>query len=259
MADVKVYDIPIPKDELRAIPPEERGFLLSLAYSANHVSMLQKLMIFSSNASPPSEVETLLTAAQTQMLLRLLIGALHGTWILINDRYVDKPLERIYTPRLDDQGLAAIANLKTMFQSSSILAIIRNNFSFHYPNDKVLNAAIEDAYNSPESDDLWRVYFSSYGFNSMFLVSDLMAIHGISILLKEKDIAKLQVRLMKEVHKATEHTFEFTKAFFAAVWLKHFGSVIDAKELITIDNPPNWLSVTIPFFIDLSGEPPAST
>ncbi|WFU52343.1 hypothetical protein QA639_21795 [Bradyrhizobium pachyrhizi] len=253
MTNIRVYDIPVPKDKLRAMPIDERGFLLSLGYSANYVSMLQKLLIFSMNSRPPSDAETLLSAAQTQMLLRLLIGALHETWVLINDRYLDESLERDYGSRLDDGGRAALSALKTVFQEPSVLTIVRNNFSFHYPNDKVLNNAIEDAYKNPDSDDLWRLYFSQYGFNSLFLVSDLMAIHGISRLIKESDVAKVQERLMSDVRSAADATFQFTNAFFAAAWQKNFGSVIDAKALITIDNPPLMKSVTIPFFVDMNG------
>jgi hypothetical protein len=65
---IEVYHIVIDKEKLRALPCEERGFLLSLGYSANQVSMLQKLLMFSSNNEPPTEAEKILCAAQTQMI-----------------------------------------------------------------------------------------------------------------------------------------------------------------------------------------------
>jgi len=63
---VEVYHIVVDREKLRAMSRDERGFLLSLGYSANQVSMLQKLLIFSSNNSPPTETEQTLSAAQTQ-------------------------------------------------------------------------------------------------------------------------------------------------------------------------------------------------
>jgi hypothetical protein len=40
-------------------------------------------MIFSSNQTPSEAVEQRISAAQTQMLVRLLIGAAHEAWRLI--------------------------------------------------------------------------------------------------------------------------------------------------------------------------------
>jgi hypothetical protein len=59
---ISVYEFDVPKDKLRAMPVEERGFLLSLGYSANHVSMLQKLLMFSSNGDSEIEAENILRA-----------------------------------------------------------------------------------------------------------------------------------------------------------------------------------------------------
>jgi len=185
------------------------------------------------------------------MILRLLIGALHETWLLINERFDGTPLGEDYQNRLDDGGRAALANLKVMFDASKLLTLVRNNFSFHLPNDKALDAAFNDACNDPNSDDLWSLYFSQYGFNSHYLVSDLIVMHGISRLIKEQNPIVAQRRIMKEVHEGVEYTFEFTKSFFAASWLKNFGTAIDAKEKIKIADPPSVGSVSIPFFIDM--------
>jgi hypothetical protein len=249
---IEVYHIVVDKEKLRALPREERGFLLSLGYSANQVSMLQKFLMFSSNKEPTTETEKILSAAQTQMILRLLIGVLHETWLLIKDRFEGTPLGADYHTRLDDGGREALAKLKAMFETSKLMTLIRNNFSFHLPNDKALDAAFNDACSDPNSDELWSLYFSQYGFNSHFLISDLMAVHGISLLLKEQDPISAQPRIMREVVEGAENTFEFTKAFFAALWVKNFGTVIDAKEKIQIANPPAVGSVSIPFFIDMN-------
>ena len=207
--------------------------------------------MFSSNNEPPTETEQILSAAQTQMILRLLIGALHETRLLIKDRFDGTSLGADYQSRLDDGGRTALANLEALFDASKLIPIVRNNFSFHLPNDKTLDAAFNDALNDPNADDLWSLYFSQYGFNSSFLVADLMAMHGISLLIKEPNPIEAQHRIMKEVLQAVQSTFEFTKAFYAAAWLKNFGTAFDAKSEIKISDPPTAGRVSIPFFIKM--------
>jgi hypothetical protein len=250
-AVIEVYHIPISKDQLRAMPSEERSFMLMLGYSANQVSMLQKLLMFSAGTRSPSETEQTLSAAQMQMLLRLLIGALHESWLLIKDRFLSGHMGRDYQARLDDGGRVALDNLKRAFGKSNVIPTIRNNFSYHFPETATIDAAFIDACNDPGSDDLWSLYFSHYGFNSLFLVSDLMVMHGISNLIKEPNPSVAQKRIMKEVHESVVNMFEFTKAFFAAAWIKNFGTTLDAKEVLNIPNAPPIKSISIPFFVDM--------
>jgi hypothetical protein len=74
---IRVVQISLPKDQLRAVSKEKRSLFLLLGYAANQITMLQKLMILSSNKTPSETVEQRISGAQTQMLVRLLIGALH--------------------------------------------------------------------------------------------------------------------------------------------------------------------------------------
>ena len=80
---IRVMQIPLQKERLRAVPKEERTLFLLLGYAANQITMFQKLLIFSSNKTPSEAVEQRISAAQTQMLVRLLIGAAHEAWRLI--------------------------------------------------------------------------------------------------------------------------------------------------------------------------------
>jgi hypothetical protein len=248
---IQVYHIPVSKDKLREMPSDERSLMLLLGYSANQISMLQKLLMFSSNKQPPTETEQLLSAAQTQMLLRLIIGALHETWLLIKDRYLSSHIGRDYQTRLDDSGRVALDNLKHTFGRSNVISMIRNNFSYHHPETATVDVAFNQACSDPNSDELWSLYFSQYGFNSQFLVSDLMVMHGISYMIGEPNPIAAQPKIMKETVESVANIFEFTKAFFAAAWLKNFGATLDAKEAIAVSNPPAIGNVSIPFFVNM--------
>jgi hypothetical protein len=43
-----------------------------------------------------------------------------------------------------------------------------------------------------------------------------------------------QHSLMTEVGSACQNMFEFSKAFTAAAWIRHFGAEMHAKDLTTI-------------------------
>lgn len=78
-----VVRIPITKERLKQLTKEERTFLLLLGYTANQITVLWKLIIFSTNQTPNDPVEQRITGAQTQILVRQIIGVLWETWVLV--------------------------------------------------------------------------------------------------------------------------------------------------------------------------------
>src|SRR5579871_2095927 len=101
---IEVYRIPVPKDRLRAMPKEERVLFLLLGYAANQLSMLQKLLAIATNRTPDTELEQHVTGAQTQMLVRLMVGSLNEAWALVTSRFLQDPIGREYIGKLDDAG-----------------------------------------------------------------------------------------------------------------------------------------------------------
>ena len=95
---IVVYRIPVPKDRLRSMPKEERVLLLLLGYAANQLSMLQKLLHFATNRTPPEEIEQYATGVQTQMLVRLTVGALNEAWSLSELALSRTPWRTIISP-----------------------------------------------------------------------------------------------------------------------------------------------------------------
>ena len=48
---------------------------------------------------------------------------------------------------------------------------------------------------------------------------------------------------------------EFILAFIAAIWLKRFGSVMDADLDAEIKSVPKWDAIWFPFFADYTDQP----
>jgi hypothetical protein len=248
---IEVYRIPIPKDRLLALPKDERVLLLLLGYAANQVLMFEKLLMFATRLDPEAEIEQHATGVQSQMLVRLAVGAVFEALLLIQRRFLSNPLGEDYRGRLDVGGLQALENIKKLLGKSMLLAAVRNNFGFHYPEPEATEAAFQAAVADPGFDDMWKVYFSHHGFNSLFLLSDMIFIHGIAAKVGAKDLLALQQQLMNELREAALNIVTFAQAFFAAAWIKHFGAWIDAKDIIKIDDAPPMDEITLPFFVEM--------
>ena len=97
--------------------------------------MLQKFLNFATNRMPDGEVEQHATGTQTQMLVRLMVGALNEAWELVSSRFIRNRLAKDYLVRLDPAGRTAFDELKRQFGGSNLLDGVRNNYAFHYPKE----------------------------------------------------------------------------------------------------------------------------
>jgi hypothetical protein len=248
---IQVYRIPVPKERLRAMPKDERVLLLLLGYVANQVSMLQKLLTFATNRTPAEELEQHASGAQTQMLVRLTVGALNEAWELVRTRFIENTMAQDYLNRLDPAGQKAFTALKRQFGGSNLLNKIRKNYAFHYPYSDDVERAFESICNDPELGGLLNLYFSRHGFNSLFLLSDLVFIQGIAEIAGTPDFEAAQKKLMGEMSNASSNLVEFAKAFTAAAWIKHVRQEMVAKDIVQVNDAPNIDDVWLPFFVEV--------
>ena len=75
-----------------------------------------------------------------------------------------------------------------------------------------MEKAFESICNDPELGGLLNLYFSAHGFNSLFLLSDLVFIQGIAEKSEELDLEAAQKKLMSEVSRASSNLIEFARA-----------------------------------------------
>jgi hypothetical protein len=248
---IQVYRIPVPKECLRAMPKDERVLLLLLGYVANQLSMLQKLLTFATNRTPADEVEQHATGVQTQMLVRLTVGALNEAWEVVRTRFSETAFAKDYLTRLDPAGKQAFTDLKQQFGKSNLLNTIRKAYAFHHPHSDDVEEAFQAACNDSDLDSYWNLYFSHHGFNSLFFLSEIVVSHGIGKKAGEIDLEEAHRKLLGEVSRAAINLVEFAKAFTAAAWIKHFGQKIIAKHIVTVSEAPHIDDVWIPFFVEV--------
>lgn len=231
------------------MPKEERSLFFMLGYTANQIILFQKLLIFSVNGMPSDPVDIKLSAVQTEMLLRLMMGVLFEGWRLIEKRFIGRPIGRDYQPLLDNEGRQALMDLKKQFGTSNLLATIRNHFAFHFPNSDEVEIAFDSAFNDENFDDEWNLFFARNKFNSQYMLCEVVFVHALFKALGEDDWTAGQTKIMKEVHAASDNMVKFIHGFTAALWKNRIGPEMLAHVQTRIDDVPDLQSVVLPFFV----------
>jgi hypothetical protein len=249
-----ILRLPMPKETLSKMTPEERSLFLLLGYASNQVNVLWKLVIIATNHTPTDPVEQRVSGAQTQILIRLAIGAMWEAWLLVERRFLKSKIGRDFVPLLDTQAREALDRLKKRFASSPI-SIIRNNYAFHHPTNEQMEAAFQLAATNKDGEDIdWSVFFNQALLNTFFFVSDYVFIHGINDALKERDVNVAHEKLLRDLAPTANDLSEFTFGFAKAIFQKY----INREELIMtvvakVGDAPNIDDMRLPHYVETPG------
>jgi fructose-specific component phosphotransferase system IIB-like protein len=176
-------------------------------------------------------VKQRLEGTQTQVFVRLTIGAMWEAWRLIEDRFLKRTLGREYRPLLDRPAADALERLKKRFGKGSGLSTIRNNFAFHHPGIDDIDAAFEKAAAEVDSEDAdWAVYFNKALLNTSFFVSDYVFVHGMADALSEPDVNEAHRKLMGEMAPVANDLSEFAFGFAAAIFKRYVVGPLIARS-----------------------------
>ena len=249
-----ILRLPMPKETLAKMTPQERSLFLLLGYASNQVNVLWKLVIIATNNTPHDSIEQRVSGAQTQILVRLTIGAMWEAWLLVERGFLKSTIGRDYVPLLDRPASEALERLKKSFASGRI-ATIRNNYAFHHPTNEQMEAAFNLAAtnrNSEEAD--WSVFFNRALLNTFFFVSDYVFVHGITDALKETDVNAAHEKLLGDLAPTANDLSEFTFGFAKAIFQKY----INAHELVMtvvakIGDAPDIADARLPYYVETPG------
>lgn len=247
---IDIYRIKFPKERLKELTTEERSLFFLLGYAANQIAIFKKLTVFATNIDSEQRVRSMVEGAQTQVLVRHLVGVVTEAWELIDKRFLTKPIGKEYREsRLGPMGQASIAALQKQFGSSNILSIIRNNYAFHHPYNAKVDSAFEAAAANPEFDDEWNWYLALENINCFYFISDVVVVHGMLQAIDEDDIVVAQKKLHRELNAASEEIIRFVSAFFDALMRKYFAPEVIAEVVEKVADAPVALDVSLPFYV----------
>ena len=233
--------------------------MMLLGYAANQINFVAKLVLLSSNGDGHTESEQKLSGGQTQMSLRILIGALNEAWELVRKRFLGAPFGKTYRPLLDQDGAEASARLNKRAGAGGLFSDLRNAWIFHHPDaDGVAEAACAAALADPMCDVEWNWYFSPSNYNSFFYPSEMVTLHGIARILKAKDLIEAHKLLASVMDVATDVN-HVIYAIIAVLYTQNIGPELLSDAPLDITTAPTIFDVWVPFFVEVPDQRPPET
>jgi transcriptional regulator with XRE-family HTH domain len=243
---ITVYRVPISKKQFETIPSHERALVFVAGHVLNQVSVFIKLVRFSTNSDPTNPIEERVSAAQSQLILRCLVGVLVEAWEFIR-RPINQKIIGSYLISISDDGMTSYDKLKKQFGKSGLLYNLRNNFLYHYPTP----AELDKAFAQIPADEDWEWYLSEANTNSFYFSCELAIGYGIMSATGEPLHIGAFGTVMQEVMQAANTLPYFLMPLIDALLTKHLGkAILNPQPGTIIENAPKLGEFWIPFFAD---------
>jgi hypothetical protein len=246
---IEVYTVPISKAQFRKLPPKERAMVFVCCHILNQIGVLVKMVRFSSNRDPENHIEETASGTQTQIILRFLIAVLSDACVYFEDR---NDLIAQYLPDIHEEGREAYAKVQAFFDKKGLLRMIRNNYLYHYPNDK----NVEKAFEAIPEDQPWEWYLSHANTNSLYLSSELVLAHGMMNATGKPDPLEAFGELMAKTMALVNTMPDFLMRLVEAICFKYLGKDVTKPQARTVfSDAPELGTFWIPFFAEPDPEP----
>ena len=226
----------------------ERSLFLLLGYASNQINTLWKLVVVTTNEGEKDPVEEKVSAAQTQIFVRLLIGIMREALKLIEKRFLGSPLGKEYAPRLSTLATEALNRLKKRFGTPDKFVVIRDNFAFHHPSPDDMEAAFQLAVKSDGDDTDWCMYLNNALLNTFFFASDFVLVHGMANAMGESDVNEAHRKLLGDIAPIANDLSTFAFGFAEAIFVKYFGE-LTATRVAELKDAANIEHLRLPWFV----------
>jgi hypothetical protein len=226
------------------LPKEERAVVLVSGHILNQIGVLLKLVRFSFSRDPANTVEAHASGMQTQILLRFLIAVLSETCVYCekHETLIDSYLSDMHV-----EGQNAYEMVKAAGDKKGFLRKLRNNYLYHYPNDKNL----EKAFRRTPEDEPWEWYLASTNTSSMYFSSELVLGNALMGETGEPtDLGAFGV-VMTKAQEMANNVPDFLMRLIEAIFKRHLrADVLKRGDHTTIADAPKCGDVWLPFFVE---------
>ncbi len=244
---MKIYEIPISQAQLDSFPANERLFFIQIGHLANELSTLNRLLLFVSNSSCTTNLETRAKNSQTLLLIRLCCGKLFEGWQMLQRDYFGSKISIEYDDLLDRSGQKSLAEIKRYFSKNNLIKDIRDNFAFHYSSDE-LKAKIPII----EGTDPLYIYLGYSHGNSFYYFADVIVGSAMMSKVPGADAQQAMNTLFADPISAIKWFLDFIGSCMIVLVEKYLGTTLEALEANTIEiqNPKKLKDVQLPFFLE---------
>jgi hypothetical protein len=241
---VDVFTVPISKAQFRQFPDEERALVFVCGHILNQISVFMKLIRFSTNHDPPNPVEEKVSGMQSQIILRCLMAVLSEACVYFEKRHViiDK-----YLSDMHKEGRDAYDKIKPFYDKKSLLRLIRNNYLYHYPNDK----NVQRAFDAIPEDEPWEWYFSTANTNSLYFSCELVLGYGLMNATGEPTPLGAFGVVMTKTMEIANTMPDFLMRLIEVIGVRYLGKdIFKPQARTTINDAPTLGGFWLPFFAE---------
>ena len=133
---ITVHKLSFTKADLTGLSAAEQKLFVIAGHVSNDIGVLQKLLVWSMNSSPVSDIAKDGTSTQNLIIVKLLAGKLSEAWRVMQRVYFGG-LSQSYFTQLPEDAQAAQKTLRSYFGTRNPITEVRNNFAFHYSEDDI--------------------------------------------------------------------------------------------------------------------------
>ena len=241
---IEVFTVPISKAQFRQLPQEERAIVFVCGHILNQISVFMKLVKFSTNHDPTNPVEEKVSGMQSQIILRFLMGILSEACIYFKKR---QTLIEAYLPDMHQGGRDAYDKIRPSFDKKSLLRLVRNNYLYHYPNEK----NVQKAFDAIPEDEPWEWYFSAANTNSLYYSCELVLGEGLMNATGEPTPLGAFGVLMAKTMELANTMPDFLMRLIEVIGVRYLGKgIFKPQARTTVGNAPTLGEFWLPFFAE---------
>jgi hypothetical protein len=123
--------------------------------------------------------------------------------------------------------------------------MIRNNYLYHYPNDK----NVEKAFEAIPEDETWEWYLSYANKNSMYLSAEMVLGAGMMNVTGKENPAEAFGEVMAKTMELSNAIPSFLMPLTKVICVKYLGAdVLNSRSHTNIEGAPNLGTFWLPFY-----------
>lgn len=242
---MKVYEITLTKQQLLSLPEKERPLFFQLGHVFNEISFLNKLLIMVSHTEAAG-LERKGMTVQSMIVARIFIGKAFEAWRMLEKELLKTKLMLDLDQHLPDEAKQALQYLKRYFGGTSLLATIRNKFSFHY-----LSEHIDEVMSAVPDEKEFKLVLGDSHANTLHDFAEEVVSFGMLQKTHAESAQGAMNNIIGDLAEISGNLLSFIGHLSAAMFHERLGRSWDAfawKEY-DIDPPKSLESFKIPFFL----------